>query len=279
MKVLNLQDLLNMADASVHDGICDLWNQKTIHYLVIFTSEADDFEIIGVGPTLPCPSLEAAEIHVIPGKKPEFYVKCPASVAKRLHPKLAPSGVSALSGQPITPAMRGRTSAPFLRPPAPPKPDPVVQPSPAPASTVSPAPAPVQAAPPAPAPAPVPVATPAPTPAPISTPEPPPPTPVAVPALAPAAVTAPAPATNETAGDEQRQVVQQYRNRLAELDVRERRIEERLVRETKALEERARALDQQEIALAAREQALQERENNLAPAEEKRLENVSTPPG
>jgi hypothetical protein len=92
-------------------------------------------------------------------------------------------------------------------------------------------------------------------------------------------VTAPAPATNETAGDEQRQVVQQYRNRLAELDVRERRIEERLVRETKALEERARALDQQEIALAAREQALQERENNLAPAEEKRLENVSTPPG
>jgi hypothetical protein len=274
MKVLNLQDLLNMADASVHDGICDLWNQKTIHYLVIFTSEADDFEIIGVGPTLPCPSLEAAEIHVIPGKKPEFYVKCPASVAKRLHPKLAPSGVSALSGQPITPAMRGRTSAPFMRPPAPPKPDPVVQPSPAPASTVSPAPAPVQAAPPAPAPAPI--STPEPPPIPVAVPAP---APVAVPAPAPAAVTAPAPATNETAGDEQRQVVQQYRNRLAELDVRERRIEERLARETKALEERARALDQQEIALAAREQALQERENNLAPAEEKRLENVSTPPG
>jgi hypothetical protein len=102
VKEISLQDLLNLADATAHDGICDFWNQKTIHYLVVFTSSQEDFELIGVGPTLPCASLEDAERHVIPGKKPEFYVKCPAAVAKRLQPKLAPS-------------LKGSTSTPFTR--------------------------------------------------------------------------------------------------------------------------------------------------------------------
>jgi len=110
MKEISLQDLLNLADASAHDGICDFWNQKTIHYLIVFTSTQDDFEIIGVGPALPCATLEEAERHVIPGKKPEFYIKCPAAVMKRLEPRLAPSGMI----QPM-PSMKGRTTVPFAR--------------------------------------------------------------------------------------------------------------------------------------------------------------------
>lgn len=133
MKEFSLQDLLNLADASAQDGICDFWNQKAIHYLVVFTSSQEDFEIIGVGPTLPCASLEDAERHVIPGKKPEFYVKCPAAVVKRLQPKLAPT----TSLHQPTPSLKGRTTVPFthLEPkPAVPSPAPAAS-SPHPAAT------------------------------------------------------------------------------------------------------------------------------------------------
>lgn len=135
MKEINLQDLLNLADASAHDGICDFWNQKAIHYLVVFTSTEEDFEIIGVGPSLPCATLEEAERHVIPGKKPEYYIKCPAAVVKRLQPKLAPAGLH----QP-TPSMKGRTSVPFV-----PHPEPT--PAPPPPAAVKAASPPAPAAP------------------------------------------------------------------------------------------------------------------------------------
>jgi len=120
MKEIRLPELLNMADMAAHDGICDLWSQKTIHLLVIFTSSDQDFEIIGVGPTLPYPTLEAATAHSIPSKKPEFYVKCPAAIAERLQPKLAPSLTRPATRPPIAsalmPSLKGRTTAPFLRP-------------------------------------------------------------------------------------------------------------------------------------------------------------------
>ena len=128
MKEISLQDLLNMADAAAHDGIGELWNQKTIHYLVIFTSEDEDFEIIGAGPTLPCPTLEEAARHTVPGKKPEFYVKCPGALAGRLQPKLAPAHLGMHPPAPRpgtrppqpastpTPILKGRTSVPFARP-------------------------------------------------------------------------------------------------------------------------------------------------------------------
>ena len=120
MKEICLQELLNLADAAAHDGICDLWNQKTIHQLVVFTSANQDFEIIGVGPTLPYTSLEAASEHVIPNKQPEFYIKCPAAIAGRLQPKLAPGINRTAPITPITPAslpsLKGRTTAPFMRP-------------------------------------------------------------------------------------------------------------------------------------------------------------------
>jgi hypothetical protein len=108
-----------MADAAAHDSIGDLWNQKTIHFLVIFTSPDQDFEIIGVGPTLPYTMLEAAEAHQIPNKKPEFYVKCPAAIAGRLQPKLAPTPPRSTRPPNIPasmPSMKGRTAVPFLRP-------------------------------------------------------------------------------------------------------------------------------------------------------------------
>jgi len=117
MKEITLQELLNLADPAAHDGIGDLWNQKPIHYLVVFTSENEDFEIIGSGPTLPCPTLDAAEQHTIPGKKPEFFVKCPGALAGRLQPKLAPGQLGMRSTQPTpTPTLKGRTSVPFPRP-------------------------------------------------------------------------------------------------------------------------------------------------------------------
>ncbi len=126
MKEISLQDLLNLADAPAHDGICDFWNQKTIHYLVVFTSSQDDFEIIGVGPTLPCATLEDAGRHVIPGKSPELYVKCPAAVIKRLQPKLPAAGMTQ-----SMPSIKGRTSVPFIRPESP-APPPVAAPAPPP---------------------------------------------------------------------------------------------------------------------------------------------------
>lgn len=137
MKEISLQDLLNMADAAAHDGIGDLWNQKTIHYLVVFTSENEDFELIGAGPTLPFVALEMATAHVIPGKKPEFYVKCPGALAVRLQPKLAPSQMR----QVPTPSLKGRTSVPFGRPPhKPPTQTPAVEaPAPAPDAETPPA--------------------------------------------------------------------------------------------------------------------------------------------
>jgi hypothetical protein len=116
MKEIRLQDLLNMADAAAHDEISDLWNQKTIHFLVVFTSPDQDFEIIGAGPTLPCPTLEAAEAHLISNKKPEFYVKCPAAIASRLQPRLAPTLPRPVTRSPI-PILKGRTITPFVRPP------------------------------------------------------------------------------------------------------------------------------------------------------------------
>ncbi|HTB64562.1 MAG TPA: hypothetical protein VK737_13340, partial [Opitutales bacterium] len=91
MKEITLRELMNMADPEAHDGIGNLWNDKTIHHLVIFTSADDDFEIIGVGPTLPYTSLDDAAQHVIPGKVAEFFLKCPAANPNRMQPKLAPS--------------------------------------------------------------------------------------------------------------------------------------------------------------------------------------------
>jgi hypothetical protein len=91
MKEITLRELMNMADQEAHDGIGNLWNDKTIHHLVIFTSADDDFEIIGVGPTLPYTSLDDAARHVVPGKVPEFFLKCPAANPNRLQPKLAPA--------------------------------------------------------------------------------------------------------------------------------------------------------------------------------------------
>jgi hypothetical protein len=157
VKELHLQDLLNMADAAAHDGICDLWNEKTIHHLVVFTSADADFEIIGVGPTLPVASLDDAGRHSIPGKKPEFFIKCPAAISGKLQPKLAPAALAAhpsparnLARPAVVPTMKGRTLAPFMRPPAKlglklPETTPAA-PSPA-----TPAETPAPAAPPAPA--------------------------------------------------------------------------------------------------------------------------------
>jgi len=109
-----------MADAAAHDSIGDLWNQKTIHFLVIFTSPDQDFEIIGVGPTLPYSTLETAATHLIPNKKPEFFVKCPAAIAGRLQPKLAPGPVRSSTRSPTVPvsppSLKGRTVVPFPRP-------------------------------------------------------------------------------------------------------------------------------------------------------------------
>jgi len=120
MKEIRLQELLNMADPAAHDSICDLWNQKTIHFLVIFTSPDQDFEIIGAGPSLPCTTLEAATTHSIPNKTPEFYVKCPAAIASRLQPRLAPSPARSNTRPPNVPepvpTLKGRTVAPFIRP-------------------------------------------------------------------------------------------------------------------------------------------------------------------
>ncbi|HVU36956.1 MAG TPA: hypothetical protein VHC95_01340 [Opitutales bacterium] len=120
MKEISLQDLLNMADPAAHDGIGDLWNQKAIHYLVVFTSQDEDFELIGAGPTLPYATIEQATAHSIAGKKPEFYVKCPGALAVRLQPKLAPTqlGLPKSTQSAATPSLRGRTSAPFSRPAA-----------------------------------------------------------------------------------------------------------------------------------------------------------------
>jgi hypothetical protein len=144
MKEITLQELLNMADAAAHDGIGDLWNQKTIHYLVVFTSENEDFELIGAGPTLPFTTLEMAAAHTIPGKKPEFYVKCPGALAVRLQPKLAPTlkGMHSPQMRPMpTPSLKGRTSVPFGRtaPRPPPTQTPAVEaPEPAPATELPP---------------------------------------------------------------------------------------------------------------------------------------------
>jgi hypothetical protein len=93
MKEIPLRELMSMADPEAHEGIGELWNQKTIHYLVVFTSADADFEIIGAGPTLPYATLEAAGQHEIPGKKAEFYVKCPGAIAGRLQPKFGPPRV------------------------------------------------------------------------------------------------------------------------------------------------------------------------------------------
>jgi len=118
-----------MADPAAHDGIGDLWNQKAIHHLVVFTCLDGDFELIGVGPTLPYTTLAEAEHHVVEGKTPEFYVKCPGAIAGRLQPKLAPTQLGspglprASTTAPIailqpatTPTMKARTAAPFMRP-------------------------------------------------------------------------------------------------------------------------------------------------------------------
>jgi hypothetical protein len=139
MKEIPLRELMNMADPEAHEGIGELWNQKTIHYLVVFTSADADFELIGAGPTLPYATLEAASEHVIPGKKAEFYVKCPGAIAGRLQPKLAPAVARPVTPSPLpvsaggepagapaaaavttpetSPSLKGRSSAPFIRPP------------------------------------------------------------------------------------------------------------------------------------------------------------------
>jgi hypothetical protein len=101
MKEIPLRDLLGMADPDAHEGIGELWNQKTIHYLVVFTSADADFEIIGAGPTLPYPTLEAAGQHLIPGKMAEYYVKCPGAIASRMQPKLAPGPGRSVTPSPI----------------------------------------------------------------------------------------------------------------------------------------------------------------------------------
>ncbi len=121
MKEIPLRELLGMADPSAGmTALAILWNQKAIHYLVVFTCTEGDFELIGVGPTLPYTTLEEAEHHSISDKTPEFYIKCPAAIAGRLQPKLAPSPRTS-SGTPMvnpaaTPTMKARTAAPFSRP-------------------------------------------------------------------------------------------------------------------------------------------------------------------
>jgi hypothetical protein len=140
MKEIPLRELMSMADSEAHEGIGELWNQKSIHYLVVFTSADADFEIIGAGPTLPYATLEAAGEHVIPGKKAEFYVKCPGAIAGRMQPKFAPNltrpatrspvpvAAPAVAAAPVaeavvapapveaSPSLKGKTSAPFMRP-------------------------------------------------------------------------------------------------------------------------------------------------------------------
>jgi hypothetical protein len=160
MKEIRLPELLNMADPAAHDGICDLWNQKAIHFLVVFTSPDQDFEIIGAGPTLPYATMEAAAAHLIPNKKPEFFVKCPAAIAGRLQPKLAPGvtrpiiPLSKLSSP--LPSLKGRTIAPFMRPALKLPPKPVSGAAP---EVAAPAPTPIPAAAPdSPATNPVPTA-------------------------------------------------------------------------------------------------------------------------
>ncbi len=107
MKEIPLRELMSMADPDAHEGIGELWNQKTIHYLVVFTSADADFEIIGVGPTLPYATLEAAGQHHIPGKMAEYYIKCPGAIAGRLQPKLAPGPRRSATPSPL-PAARSR---------------------------------------------------------------------------------------------------------------------------------------------------------------------------
>jgi len=144
MKEIPLRELMSMADLEAHEGIGELWNQKSIHYLVVFTSADADFEIIGAGPTLPYATLEAAGQHVIPGKTAEFYVKCPGAIAGRVQPKFAPNltrpatrspvpvatpanAVAPVAGAEVapvvvaapveaSPSLKGKTSAPFMRP-------------------------------------------------------------------------------------------------------------------------------------------------------------------
>jgi hypothetical protein len=237
MKEISLQDLLNLADASAHDGICDFWNQKTIHYLVVFTSTQDDFEIIGVGPALPCATLEDAEHHVIPGKKPEFYIKCPAAVMKRLEPKLAPSGMI----QPM-PSMKGRTTVPFAR----------IEPQSSPPPAVPRATAPglklesPRLKPAAPASA---------TAAPFEAPRP---QPEAAPALS----------------DENRQLLQNYQERLAALEAREHALAGR-EQALAARQQQAQAFldeaEKKQAALAELTAQLQEQQAYVAQNEEKLL--------
>ena len=244
MKEISLQDLLNLADAAAHDGICDFWNQKTIHYLVVFTSTQDDFEIIGVGPSLPCATLEDAERHVIPGKKPEFYVKCPAAVMKRLEPKLAPSGMI----QPM-PSMKGRTTVPFAR----------IEPNTTPAAAAPRATAPgLKLEAPRPKPA-----TPAPaTAAPFESPK-------------------PHPEAARALSDEDRQLLQNYPERLAALETREHTLavrEKTLAEHEQALaarQQQAQAFldeaEKKQTALAELAAQLQEQQTYLAQNEEKLL--------
>jgi hypothetical protein len=284
MKELLLQDLLNMADAPAHDSICDLWNQKTIHHLVVFTSADADFEIIGVGPTLPVATLDDAGRHSIPGKKPEFFVKCPAAISGKLLPKLAPAALAAHPnlarnpGRPaIMPTMKGRTLAPFMRPPvklglkapdpAPTAPSPSIS-DPAPNSAV-PSTIPAPAEPPAPttmaaattptaeiiAPAPISANPPPPKSAPVSIPENlplPNDAPVSAPANPPTPKTEP-PSTG-----------------TANVEARERAIAERLA----AITRREQELSAVAASLKIRETSLRERETAVATREE----NLLKPP-
>jgi hypothetical protein len=80
MKEIRLPELLNLADPAAHESICDLWGQKSIHYIVVFTSPEQDFEIIGAGPTLTYATLEAAASHVIqPQSQPFSRAHCRTS--------------------------------------------------------------------------------------------------------------------------------------------------------------------------------------------------------
>jgi hypothetical protein len=142
VKELHLHDLLALAEASAQDSICDLWNQKSIHYLVVFTSPDADFEIIGVGPTLQFTNVDDAARHTVPGKQPEFFVKCPAAIAGRLQPKLAPTLMN--PGSAVVPSLKGRTSIPFPNPPIKLTPQ---APAPAPATPPEPPPTPAAPAP------------------------------------------------------------------------------------------------------------------------------------
>ncbi len=258
VKELNLQDLLNMADASVHDGICDLWNQKTIHYLVVFTSADADFEIIGVGPTLPCTTLEEATHHELPGKKPDFYIKCPAAVMKRLQPKLGATPQTPPPRMQPMPPIKGRSAAPFGKPATP---------------AASPSISAIRTR--------VPFKNEA--------------VPAEVAAILARPPAGPGPPGAPATTDEERKLLLTYFDRMAELDKREQAMNKRAETITAAHEERTDALAQRVAEFEAREQAaramilqaekkaavlqaaeeqLREREAYLTAGEEKFLEKM-----